>query len=69
MPCRALVERSEGALHSEPPKRQPCALRDYWTYLQAYRPIAERLGVSYGELDQALWNWNKAGMPRAVGRS
>jgi hypothetical protein len=38
--------------------------RGYWNYMKTYRQIAEDLGVSYRSLDQALWKWNKAGMPR-----
>jgi hypothetical protein len=52
-----------GVLGSDPPEGRRGALPGYWTYLQAYRPIAERLGVTFRDLDQALWKWSKAGMP------
>lgn len=35
----------------------------YWTYLTVYRPIAAIVGAGHRDLDRALWNWHKAGMP------
>jgi len=52
-----------GVLGSDAPKGRQGALPGYWAYLQIYRPIAERLGVSCRDLDRALWKWNKAEMP------
>lgn len=52
-----------GILGSDLPGGEPGALPDYWAYLQVYRPVADRLGVSYRKLDRALWKWNEAGMP------
>ncbi len=54
-----------GILGSDPPGGQPRALPDYWAYLQVHRPVADRLGVSYRNLDRALWKWNEAGMPES----
>ncbi len=58
-----------GVLDSDAPKGRRSALPDYWTYLQLYLPIAERLGVSCRDLDRALWKWNNAGMPGKAAES
>ena len=52
-----------GALESDPLGHHESALPDYWVYLRGYRPLGQRLGVSYRDLDKALWKWNAAGMP------
>lgn len=39
----------------EPPPGQRGALPGYWTYLQAYRPIARSIEVGLRDLDRALW--------------
>jgi len=54
---------SRGALGSSLSVAWADALPDYWTYLQAYRPIAQHLAVGYRDLDRALWTWHKARMP------
>jgi hypothetical protein len=53
-------------LEADPPEGRRGVLPDYWAYLRFYRAIAERLGVSYRDLDRALWKWNKAEMPSEV---
>jgi hypothetical protein len=52
-----------GALDLEPPPGQRGALPGYWTYLQAYRPIARNVGICFRDLDRALWKWHKEKMP------
>jgi hypothetical protein len=55
--------KNRGALDLEPPPGRRGALPGYWTYLRAYRPIARSVGVSFRDLDRALWKWHKEGMP------
>ncbi len=54
---------TRGVLGSDPPRGGRGNLPGYWTYLQAYGPIADHLGVSFRSLDRALWKWHKVGMP------
>ena len=63
------VEALEGlwaqqALDLEPAHGTRKAMPGYWTYLEAYRPIAASVGVDHRGLDRALWMWHKAGMPQ-----
>jgi hypothetical protein len=55
--------KQRGALDSELPPGQRRAYPGYWTYLQAYRSIARSVGVSFRDLDRALWKWSKGKMP------
>jgi hypothetical protein len=50
-------------LGSAAPEGSQGSLPGYWTYLGLYRPVANRLGVSYRNLDRALWKWHKSAMP------
>lgn len=52
-----------GLLGSPAPEGRSGTLPGYGAYLAAYQPIADRLGVSYRDLDRALWKWHKAKMP------
>lgn len=54
---------NRGVLNSDAPGGSEQALPGYWAYLQAYRPIADKIGANYRDLDRALWKWHKAGMP------
>jgi len=55
--------KKRGAFDLEPPSGRRGALPGYWTYLQAYQPIAKSVGVSFRDLDRALWKWHKEEMP------
>jgi hypothetical protein len=46
------------------PEHEPDSLPDYVDYLECCRRIAGRLGVGLRDLDRALWQWSKEGMPR-----
>ena len=37
----------------------------YLTYLQACKTVAERAAVGLRDLDRALWQWHKEGMPES----
>jgi hypothetical protein len=45
------------------PEGRRGALPGYGAYMAVYRLLADRLGVPYRELDQALWAWHKKKMP------
>ena len=57
------------ALDVEPPEGKRGDLPGYWTYLQAYASIAKSIGVTFRELDRALWKWHKDGMPEVLPRN
>jgi hypothetical protein len=48
-----------GLLVDEPPARTD----RYWAYLEVFRKIAGSLGARSRDLDRALWEWNRQGMP------
>jgi hypothetical protein len=54
-----------GAIAEVPPPHVKGALPDYPAYLQCCRTLAHRLRVGLRDLDRALWQWNKEGMPQA----
>jgi len=51
------------ALLDAPSQHKPGQLPDYLTYLDCCRTLAGRLDVSLRDLDRALWQWSKEGMP------
>jgi hypothetical protein len=53
-----------GALGETPPTHPDGYLPDYLNYMQFCRTIAGHLGVGLRDLDRALWQWSKEGMPR-----
>ena len=55
--------KKRGALDLEVSPGKRGALPGYWTYLQAYRPIAKSVGVGFRDLDRALWKWHQENMP------
>jgi hypothetical protein len=52
-----------GSLEERPPSHVAGYLPEYLDYLQCCRTIADRLRVGLRELDRALWQWSKEGMP------
>jgi hypothetical protein len=55
-----------GAIPETLPKREVDSLPDYVDYLACCRAIARRLGVDLRDLDRALWQWSKQGMPESI---
>lgn len=55
--------RAAGSLHRMGELPGPAETPDYPTYLECCRAIADRLGVRLRDLDRALWQWSKEGMP------
>jgi hypothetical protein len=51
------------ALSETLPKHDADSLPDYVAYLECCRGIAGRLAVGLRDLDRALWQWSKEGMP------
>jgi len=52
-----------GSLPETLPQHEAGSLPDYVGYLDYCRTIARRLGVGLRDLDRALWQWSKDGMP------
>lgn len=52
-----------GALSEPAPTHTTGALPDYVEYLRLCRAIAGRIGVSLRDLDRALWQWGREGVP------
>ena len=52
-----------GALPETLPQHEAGSLPDYVAYLECCRRIARRLNVGLRDLDRALWQWSKEGMP------
>jgi len=50
-------------LPETPPQHEAGHLPEYLAYLEFCRGVSRRVGVGLGDLDRALWQWSKEGMP------
>jgi hypothetical protein len=55
--------KRRGAVQYGPSLGSEDHMPGHWTYLTVYRPIAASVGAGNRDLDRALGNWHKAGMP------
>jgi hypothetical protein len=58
--------RAARSLHRMGELPGPDETPDFPTYLECCRAISKRLGVGLRDLDRALWQWSKEGMPNSV---